>query len=59
MQAAGGGHRQGQHAEPLPPASNDELGALIIHLAVMRNNLHELVASIRNQVNALMSNAGH
>ncbi len=48
---------KGNMLEPLPPASNDELGALIIHLAVMRNNLHELVASIRNQVNALMSNA--
>lgn len=47
----------GNLLQPLPHAGNDELGALIVHLAVMRNNLHELIASIRNQVNALLTNA--
>ena len=47
----------GNLLQPLPHAGNDELGALIVHLAVMRNNLHELIASIRNQVTALLTNA--
>ncbi|MBS0356460.1 MAG: methyl-accepting chemotaxis protein [Proteobacteria bacterium] len=47
----------GNLLQPLPQAGYDELGALIIHLAVMRNNLHELIASIRNQVTALLTNA--
>jgi aerotaxis receptor len=47
----------GNMLQPLPAASNDELGALIVHMAVMRNNLHELIASIRNEVKALLTNA--
>lgn len=47
----------GNMLEPLPVASNDELGALIVHMAVMRNNLHELIASIRNEVKTLLVNA--
>lgn len=47
----------GNLLHPLPHAGNDELGALIVHMAVMRNNLHELIASIRNQVTSLLANA--
>ena len=47
----------GNMLQPLPPASDDELGSLIVHLAVMRNNLHELIASIRNEVTVLLGNA--
>ncbi len=47
----------GNMLHPLPPASDDELGSLIVHLAVMRNNLHELIASIRNEVKVLLGNA--
>ena len=48
-------HRGGRYAN-LPP-SGDELGSLIVHMAVMRNNLHELIASIRNEVGILLGNA--
>lgn len=48
----------GNMLHPLPPASEDELGGLIVHLAVMRNNLHELIASIRNELKVLLGNAG-
>ncbi len=47
----------GNMLQPLPAASNDEVGQLIVHLAVMRNNLHELIASIRNEVKVLLGNA--
>ncbi|WP_374478440.1 methyl-accepting chemotaxis protein [Zoogloea sp.] len=47
----------GDMLQPLPPASEDELGSLIVHMAVMRNNLHELIASIRNEVRILLGNA--
>ncbi|WP_347248609.1 PAS domain-containing methyl-accepting chemotaxis protein [Zoogloea sp.] len=47
----------GDMLQPLPPASEDELGSLIVHMAVMRNNLHELIASIRNEVRVLLGNA--
>jgi len=49
----------GNMLHPLPPASDDELGSLIVHLAVMRNNLHELIASIRNEVTVLLGNASN
>jgi aerotaxis receptor len=47
----------GNMLQPLPVASHDELGTLIVHMAVMRNNLHELIASIRNEVKTLLVNA--
>ncbi len=47
----------GNLLEPLPAAGHDELGRLIVNMAVMRNNLHELIASIRNEVTALQSHA--
>ena len=47
----------GNMLQPLPVATHDELGMLIVHMAVMRNNLHELIASIRNEVQILLVNA--
>jgi aerotaxis receptor len=40
----------GNLTQPLPAASHDELGNMIARLALMRNNLHELIATIRSNV---------
>ncbi|MDD3353314.1 HAMP domain-containing methyl-accepting chemotaxis protein, partial [Zoogloea sp.] len=47
----------GNLLHPLPPAGRDEFAAVIVELAKMRNNLHELVASIHHDVAALLTNA--
>jgi aerotaxis receptor len=43
----------GDLTKPLPPASKDELGDLNAALSVMRNNLHELIASVREGITSL------
>lgn len=43
----------GDLTKPLPPATKDELGDLNAALAVMRNNLHELIASVREGITSL------
>ncbi len=55
----------GDLTKPLPPASKDELGNLNAALSVMRNNLHELIASLRegitslNQSSSIVSASAH
>lgn len=44
---------RGNLTEALPPASDDELGALLCDVAMMRNTLHELIATIRQNAEAL------
>jgi PAS domain S-box-containing protein len=44
---------RGKLTEALPPASEDELGALLCDVAMMRNTLHELIATIRQNAEAL------
>ncbi|GAB5606128.1 methyl-accepting chemotaxis protein [Sideroxyarcus sp. TK5] len=48
----------GDLTKPLPPASKDELGDLVASLSVMRNNLHELVANVREGISALNITSG-
>ena len=43
----------GDLTRPLPPATKDELGDLNAALSVMRNNLHELIASVRDGITSL------
>ena len=43
----------GDLTKPLPPASKDELGDLNAALSVMRNNLHELIANVREGITSL------
>ena len=43
----------GDLTKPLPAASKDELGNLNASLSVMRNNLHELIASVREGITSL------
>ncbi len=43
----------GDLTRPLPAASKDELGDLVASLSVMRNNLHELIANVREGITAL------
>lgn len=40
----------------LPAAGEDEIGSLVVKLAVMRNNLHELAASLRQESETLRDN---
>lgn len=40
----------GDLTQPLPPPTKDELGDLNAKLAVMRNNLHEVIASLREKI---------
>ncbi len=47
----------GDLTRPLPAASKDEMGALVASLSVMRNNLHELIATIRDGITALNENS--
>ncbi len=42
---------------PLPPAGTDEIGKLVVQIAIMRNNLHEMAASIRQYVLRLNASA--
>ncbi|MBI5329187.1 MAG: Tar ligand binding domain-containing protein [Betaproteobacteria bacterium] len=48
----------GDLTRPMPKPGEDEFGDLIAKLAVMRNNLHELVASISQNVKGLRQSAG-
>lgn len=48
----------GDLTRPLPAASKDEMGALVAALSVMRNNLHELIASVREGISALNKTSG-
>jgi PAS domain S-box-containing protein len=47
----------GDLTQPLPAASKDELGDLVAALSVMRNNLHELIANVREGITALNKNS--
>ena len=47
----------GDLTQPLPPSSKDELGDLVASLSVMRNNLHELIANVREGITALNKNS--
>jgi PAS domain S-box-containing protein len=47
----------GDLTRPLPAASKDEMGTLVASLSVMRNNLHELIASVREGITALNENS--
>ncbi|GAA5176117.1 methyl-accepting chemotaxis protein [Niveibacterium umoris] len=44
---------RGNLTATLPPGSNDELGEMISDVAIMRNSLHELIATIRQNAEAL------
>lgn len=48
----------GDLARPLPPASKDELGDLNSAISVMRNNLHELIASVSDGIHDLNRTSG-
>lgn len=48
----------GDLTKPLPPASKDELGDLNAALSVMRNNLHELIANVREGIASLNQSSG-
>lgn len=47
----------GDLLKTLPQASHNELGTLTIKMAVMRNSLHELIASIRTNIDRLSSHS--
>ena len=49
----------GDLTKPLPPASKDELGDLNAALSVMRNNLHELIANVREGITSLNQSSGN
>lgn len=49
----------GDLTKPLPAASKDELGSLNAALSVMRNNLHELIASVREGITSLNQSSGN
>ncbi|BCK87032.1 aerotaxis receptor [Sideroxyarcus emersonii] len=48
----------GDLTKPLPLASKDELGDLNAALSVMRNNLHELIANVREGITSLNQSSG-
>jgi aerotaxis receptor len=48
----------GDLASPLPPATKDELGDLNAAISVMRNNLHELIASVSDGIHDLNRTSG-
>lgn len=50
---------KGDLTRPLPLASKDEIGDLNSSLAVMRNNLHELIASVSEGISELNQTSGH
>jgi aerotaxis receptor len=43
----------GDLTQRIPPVGQDEIGSLVVKMAVMRNSLHELIAAIRQNVEAL------
>lgn len=47
----------GNLVSTMPAPGDDELGAVIIKMAVMRNSLHELIAAIRNQIEHMTASA--
>jgi len=47
----------GDLTKPMPRAGEDEIGHLLAKLSVMRNTLHELIASISQNVKALAGSA--
>lgn len=47
---------KGNLITPLPEGSDDEIGELLSRLGVMRNNLHEIAASLRQESSALKHN---
>lgn len=49
----------GDLIKPLPPAGNDEISNLIVKVAIMRNALHELIAAVRQNVEALYRSSSH
>ncbi|MBI3479875.1 MAG: methyl-accepting chemotaxis protein [Nitrosomonadales bacterium] len=48
----------GDLTRPLPAADKDELGDIIATLSVMRNNLHELIANVREGIYSLNRSSG-
>ena len=48
----------GDLTRPMPQARQDEVGDLIAKMAIMRNSLHELIASVRQNVEMLHHSAG-
>jgi aerotaxis receptor len=50
---------KGDLTRPLPLASKDEIGDLNASLAVMRNNLHELIASVSEGIHDLNQTSGY
>jgi methyl-accepting chemotaxis protein len=57
-QAAANAIAAGDLTRPLPAPSKDELGNLNASLSVMRNNLHELIANVRDGITALNQSSG-
>jgi aerotaxis receptor len=49
---------QGNLTQPLPKTGQDEIGDLIAKLAIMRNNLHEIIAAVRQNVEVVDHSAG-
>jgi aerotaxis receptor len=49
---------QGNLTQPLPQTGQDEIGDLIAKLAIMRNNLHETIAAVRQNVEVVDRSAG-
>jgi len=43
----------GDLVRPMPPTGTDEIGTLLAQIAIMRNSLHELIATIRQNVDVL------
>jgi aerotaxis receptor len=43
----------GDLTQRIPPVGQDEIGKLVVKMAIMRNSLHELIAAIRQNVEAL------
>lgn len=57
-QAAANAIAAGDLTRPIPAPSKDELGDLNASLSVMRNNLHELIANVRDGISALNQSSG-
>lgn len=47
----------GDLTRPIPAAGNDEVGALLVKLGIMRDNLLTLIGAVRQNVNAVMQSA--
>jgi aerotaxis receptor len=50
---------KGDLTRPLPHATKDEIGNLNASLSVMRNNLHELIASVSEGIHELNQTSGY